>query len=700
MRGGGSASCGEVPARDPAPARARSATIGAAPRSGADHEMRSLLESCAALVAALPLIGQTAPAPLTEGITDSSICYDEARDRLVALTYGHEAWEWDGARWGRILPGPGSLLLRAAWFPPLGKIVGIVGFDLVAYDGHGVEVLGPVPWSGTSIPPMMVTVDHGGGRLLVLVTNAGPPTATLYAWDGSTWQTEATLPGHNIMGLAYDEVRGVLVATVLYVGAPMPLSTFEWDGTSWVNRNAQTTIDSWICFDPANGAVIAVRGDEIAVWNGSVWTPTPSPGAPADVISVVPDHRNARVFAKAFGAGRSESIWLWDGSQWTVFDGPHIAVPTPRPTYDAARGRTVLFGTRPYFATPTLAEWDGHRWLRLSPAGGPTATAHHAQAYDAARQQTLVFGSASSDTWLWDGAAWQQVVGPAPSPRQTAAIAYDSARQRVVLVGGLGTMNLQDHWEWDGASWTQVSPTVPMGNWFGVMAHDAARARLVHVNAIGTTAEYDGLAWSVRVTAGPRSNFNGSNLVWDPVSQRVQGDLALPNARMQWDGVSWQTIGPPIGHYVFDSARGEMLAYTAGGLLVDTATPAAVSAAGPGCGSYSLATSLSTFGSPRIGNADLRFDLRAAPVLRPAIVAFGTGVTQLPLGNGCNLALAGSFGSFFLTTDGQGAASLPFPLPNAPVLRGYVFSAQAAVNDPGSAGGFMLTNGLLLTIGD
>src|SRR6266705_3485334 len=66
------------------------------------------------------------------------------------------------------------------------------------------------------------------------------------------------------------------------------------------------------------------------------------------------------------------------------------------------------------------------------------------------------------------------------SPGQTRyshAMAYDTARGRVVLFGGYdGTSNLGDTWEWDGTTWTQRASSGPPG---GEMVYDAARGRVV-----------------------------------------------------------------------------------------------------------------------------------------------------------------------------------------------------------------------------
>jgi hypothetical protein len=51
------------------------------------------------------------------------------------------------------------------------------------------------------------------------------------------------------------------------------------------------------------------------------------------------------------------------------------------------------------------------------------------------------------------------ITGDQPGPRYAPAIAYDSARARVVLYGGIDSAMktaLDDTWEWDGQRWVEV----------------------------------------------------------------------------------------------------------------------------------------------------------------------------------------------------------------------------------------------------
>ncbi|HMA18513.1 MAG TPA: hypothetical protein VKS03_08750, partial [Thermoanaerobaculia bacterium] len=56
-------------------------------------------------------------------------------------------------------------------------------------------------------------------------------------------------------------------------------------------------------------------------------------------------------------------------------------------------------------------------------------------------------------------AAWRDwtSTGAAPPGRGSHAMAYDSARGRIVVYGGVGTAYLDDTWEWNGSNWTRAA---------------------------------------------------------------------------------------------------------------------------------------------------------------------------------------------------------------------------------------------------
>ena len=99
-------------------------------------------------------------------------------------------------------------------------------------------------------------------------------------------------------------------------------------------------------------------------------------------------------------------------------------------------------------------------------------------AFDVARQRVVLLGGfpttgAIADTWEWDGAEWTQIADTGPEARAVHAMTFDVAGQRVLIFGGLSappaSAALADTWAWDGAAWTEVAH-------FGPPAAEAASA--------------------------------------------------------------------------------------------------------------------------------------------------------------------------------------------------------------------------------
>ena len=57
-------------------------------------------------------------------------------------------------------------------------------------------------------------------------------------------------------------------------------------------------------------------------------------------------------------------------------------------------------------------------------------------------------------------ARWSRLADTGPEPRAMGFLAYDKARDRVVLFGGRKGWpdDLADTWEWDGSTWRRVTP--------------------------------------------------------------------------------------------------------------------------------------------------------------------------------------------------------------------------------------------------
>src|SRR4029453_1887376 len=76
----------------------------------------------------------------------------------------------------------------------------------------------------------------------------------------------------------------------------------------------------------------------------------------------------------------------------------------------------------------------------------------------------LAFSGGSStvvqDTWRWNGTTWT-ALAPAtvPPARWIPRMAYDAARDEIVVFGGSAAAAVRgDMWSWNGTNWVQRTP--------------------------------------------------------------------------------------------------------------------------------------------------------------------------------------------------------------------------------------------------
>jgi Immunoglobulin domain/Galactose oxidase, central domain len=212
--------------------------------------------------------------------------------------------------------------------------------------------------------------------------------------------------------------------------------------------------------------------------------------------------------------------------------------------FDTTRGRAVLFGG--YGPKPDgseylgdLWEFDGTTWF-LRTTTGPAARQNAAMAFDIARNRSVLFGGMShaaapttyGQTWEWNGTTWTTVSTTGPSARYLHAMAYDAARGNTVLFGGLADGSFRDTntWIWNGSTWTAATAVGPAARFGHAMAYDAARQRVVLFGGFGgagvikelqhDTWEWNGAAWTLVSTTGPLPRQFHS-MAYDATRQRV-----------------------------------------------------------------------------------------------------------------------------------------------------------------------------------
>ena len=215
--------------------------------------------------------------------------------------------------------------------------------------------------------------------------------------------------------------------------------------------------------------------------------------------------------------------------------------------YDERRGLVMMYGDRGPEAA-VLWAWDGSRWRSFT-GPGPGLRRHIKLAYDAARDRLVLYGGYDdagldirSDTWEWDGARWHLAASSGPGPRSGYSLVYDPERRRVVLFGGLALDGVKnDTWAWDGAAWTKLADGGPSPRGEAGAAWDPSTRRIVISG---------GMAYDHRTLANGRSTFS------------LRRDL-MPRDTWAWDGGAWSVLSDdgfarmaPLG---IDPASGSLL---------------------------------------------------------------------------------------------------------------------------------------------
>jgi hypothetical protein len=253
--------------------------------------------------------------------------------------------------------------------------------------------------------------------------------------------------------------------------------------------------------------------------------------------------------------------WLWDGIDWAqaIALNPPPARAGHATAYDRARQRVVLFGG--VSASGALLsdtwEWDGAAWRRALPAASPPARTDHVLAYDSSAQRILLFGGSDAagallaDTWIWNGSTWTQVAaGAGPSARASAGIASDLGRRRVVLHGGADAQGraLADTWEWNGSAWQLATPLRAPRRAGHALAYDQARQRVLLFGGHPGSAEtwqWDGSTWTQDFPLGQPTDRDGAALAFDERAQSVLlfGGFGMQSEPYLADTWSWGFAG-------------------------------------------------------------------------------------------------------------------------------------------------------------
>ncbi len=454
--------------------------------------------------------------------------------------YRNKTWLWDGNAWN---------LLAAAG--PSGRTTAIAT-DLarrttVLFGGQtGASTYAADTWrfDGTLWSPVTIDDDEGDG--------------------------EPSPRAHH--RLAFDTARGVFV---LFGGINAGIRNNEvweltngngsvpYDHASWIKRCDGVPADDdcgtaptpraemgW-AYDGISGQMVAAGGatgpsnvdysEELWGFNGASWR-----------LLVEPEPAN-----------------------WVSLDFVDGAL-----AFDSEMDRLIAFGGR---VNSTLYGstyvFDGAFWVEILAGASPQARQQHAMAFDEMAKALVLFGGADltlttprNDTWVMSGSprAWQEICAScAPPARMRHTMAYDANRMVTVMYGGHDASNaLSDTWEWNGAAWDQRCEGVPSEDVCGsgtdlpgpqeraALVYDELNSVLVLFTNPSSAAEtdvgvytFDGINWTRRTPSDPEgdgnppkrnafaASFDGQQVILHG-GEEASGDM--PRDVWAWNGESWR----------------------------------------------------------------------------------------------------------------------------------------------------------------
>ena len=367
-----------------------------------------------------------------------------------------------------------------------------------------------------------------------------------------------------------------------------------------------------------NGAPLVGAALTISAGGGSLTTQTQLyPGSTLPYFSVslgaaplnVQPGDTVIITATASGQTKSVTFIAQEGGQqidvvlpqsalnatWTAGEQAMPELRKAAMAYDATRKRTLLFGglvNGTAVPSDKTWEWDGTSWLRRTPVVTPPARSAHALAYDAARQRMVLFGGIATtgitltDTWEWDGATWlERIPSDTPTLSGPPTLVYDSLRARVLLIGA--SADKLATWAWDGTNWTQLTTTGAPARTSFSFTYDAGRDRVVIFG--GTRAgvlqqdtwEFNGTAWVRAFPLNSPTARNGHAMTYDSVRQQVVlvGGVDATNKPLEdswsYDGNTWAALNvdlPPRANALLTYDSARSAVVLAGGYSDAAAT--------------------------------------------------------------------------------------------------------------------------------
>lgn len=471
----------------------------------------------------------------------AAMVWDEAHQQMVlfggtpttlaAGTPLADTWIWDGVNWAQ----------RTPLLSPRGRICATATYDAL----HQVPLL--FGGFGTSFAAFNDTWVYGSNAASATFTLTTIATGSGTVAQSATGQAgPAYLPGTQVTATATPAAGSEFQYWSGACTGSSPTCTVVMSGNMTATANFGIP-EKWVQLTPAA-------------------SPVPTLGTVTETMSMAYDQARQQIvfFGGRYGGSLAgNQTWVWDGVTWT--QKFPATVPPGRSSaalaYDAIHQQVVMFGGAT--STAILSDtwvWDGNNWTQKAVGiPGPLGRINHGMAFDG--QEIVMFGgwdsgftgfAVYSDTWVWDGTSWtQKILATHPPPRSDFGVAYDAARNQVVLFSGYDA-GANDTWLWSGSTstWTQAHPAASPPSGWNIMAWDSVRQQMIVVTESQTAAlptqtwSWDGVNWTQKLLAVNPPPRSAAAMAFDAARQQII--LFGGASATAVLGDTWALLGPSV----------------------------------------------------------------------------------------------------------------------------------------------------------
>ena len=532
----------------------------------------------------LDAVGFAALSPLTrpEGLGNEQMVFDRARGELLLVgatgaASPVETWTFDGIDWRR-LSDTGPVGDDFALGFDGGRAVGIVVDSALATWTWDGSTWTEAAAATTPAGALTHQIAYDVGRSVVVYLTG---TAS-WEWNGIDWTAGPSLPRNRTTARVAPLSRGALasptalaldgrlegeLAGVLVVGgntadtpqenADLFLRDAQWRELR--GRSPEGFLTPASAFDATDGRTLVV-GEfgglaRTWTWDGISWEDDNPPVLSLEAGALVED-ANDRVSYIA----RDNKTISWRGDAWR-----DLTVTGALPSISS--GEAIFNGTSliAFVGTDSLVRFEPQglnagEWVNIDVADPRPQTGQTALAWDDARQRIVLFGGVSNcdvnacSTWTFEeGAGWTEHadLSERPPSRFSHGMVYDQLRRRTLVFGGVigsGEVDGEFLWEWDGVGWGRRLAGPPLRS-SPAMSYDPDRGRALVFGGQGATDtwEWDGAALG-RPAQIARIGFSFAGVEANDVATRVRvrwdaGGVGFPGGA-QVDGATllvWQS---------------------------------------------------------------------------------------------------------------------------------------------------------------